>query len=172
LICEFEQECLLEEGSADGDGPSTFSAQGDLVIDNMKYSYCSLIFYWGYLLGRTYFSTPQSFYQTHSHLLLLTDKNSVLPGVYFSQRFPVGKYVAIVTILWGGVTVSTVAVKSYEGLMVQRFFLGVTEAGIAPAFSLITAMWYKRQEQPLRFAIWFSAVGLGTLVGTLLLYAM
>ena len=55
--------------------------------------------------------------------------------------------------LWGGVTVCTVAVNSYHGLLAQRFFLGVTEAGIASAFSLITAMWYKRREQPLRFAI-------------------
>lgn len=75
-------------------------------------------------------------------------------------------------VLWGGVTVCTVAVNSFEGLLVQRFFLGVTEAAIAPAFSLITAMWYKRQEQPLRFAIWYSSAGFGTLVGTLLLYAI
>ena len=53
-----------------------------------------------------------------------------------------------------------------------RFFLGVVEAGISPAFSLITAMWYKREEQPLRLAIWYSSTGFGTLVGTLLLYAI
>ena len=74
--------------------------------------------------------------------------------------------------LWGGVTVCTVAVESYNGLLVQRFFLGVAEAGIAPAFSLITVMWYKRREQPLRYAIWYSATGMGVLIGTLLLYAI
>jgi len=117
------------------------------VINTSRYSYASLIFYWGYLLG-------------------------LLPGVYFSQRFPLGKYVSITMFIWGGVTVSTVAVNSYAGLMVQRFFLGFTEAGIAPAFSLITAMWYKRQEQPLRYAIWYSSVGIGTLIGTLILYGI
>jgi MFS family permease len=74
--------------------------------------------------------------------------------------------------LWGGVTVCTVAVNSYQGLLVQRFFLGVTEAGLAPAFSLITAMWYKRREQPLRFAIWFSASGISILIGSLIFYAI
>jgi predicted MFS family arabinose efflux permease len=74
--------------------------------------------------------------------------------------------------LWGGITVCTVAVNSYAGLMVQRFFLGFAEAGIAPAFSLITVQWYKRQEQPLRLAIWYSSVGVGTCLGTLLLYAI
>ena len=75
-------------------------------------------------------------------------------------------------IIWGAVNVCTCAVTSYHGLLAQRFFLGVTEAGIAPAFSLMTIMWYKRSEQPLRYAIWYSSTGLGTLVGTLLLYAM
>ena len=89
-----------------------------------------------------------------------------------SQRFPLGKYVATVIFLWGGVTTCTVAVNNYPGLMVQRFFLGFSEAGIAPAFSLITAMWYRSNEQPMRYAIWYSAVGMGTLVGTLILYGI
>lgn len=120
---------------------------GKAVPNTLKYSYASLIFYWGYLLG-------------------------LIPGVYLSQRLPLGKYVATVVFLWGGVTVCTVAVNNYPGLMVQRFFLGFSEAGIAPAFSLITAMWYRSNEQPMRYAIWYSAVGMGTLVGTLVLYAI
>ena len=74
--------------------------------------------------------------------------------------------------LWGGVNVCTIAVESYAGLLVQRFFLGITEAGIAPAFSLITVMWYRRCEQPLRYAIWYSASGMGVLIGVLILYAI
>jgi MFS family permease len=74
--------------------------------------------------------------------------------------------------LWGCVTVCTAAVKSYQGLYVQRFFLGVTEASVSPAFSLITVMWYKRNEVPLRYAFWYSASGMGVLIGALLLYAI
>lgn len=33
-------------------------------------------------------------------------------------------------------------------------------------------MWYKREEQPLRLAIWYSSTGIGTLVGTLILYVI
>lgn len=33
-------------------------------------------------------------------------------------------------------------------------------------------MWYKREEQPLRFAVWYSSTGIGTLVGTMILYAI
>ena len=74
--------------------------------------------------------------------------------------------------LWGGVTVCTAAVESYQGLYIQRFFLGVAEASVSPAFSLITVMWYKRSEVPLRYAFWYSATGLGVLIGSLLLYAI
>lgn len=43
------------------------------------------------------------------------------------------------------------ATKDFSGLMAARFFLGVGEAGIAPGFSLITGMFYKREEQPVRY---------------------
>lgn len=35
--------------------------------------------------------------------------------------------------------------------MTVRFFLGVGEAAIAPGFTLITGMFYQREEQPLRY---------------------
>ena len=41
--------------------------------------------------------------------------------------------------------------KNFGGLMAARFFLGVGEAAIAPGFALLTGMFYKRQEQPLRY---------------------
>lgn len=37
--------------------------------------------------------------------------------------------------------------------MAARFFLGVGEAAIAPGFSLITGMFYKREEQPARYVV-------------------
>lgn len=43
------------------------------------------------------------------------------------------------------------ACSSFAGLMVARFFLGVGEAAIAPGFTLITGMFYKREEQPVRY---------------------
>lgn len=43
------------------------------------------------------------------------------------------------------------ASKDFGGLMAARFFLGVGEAAIAPGFSLITGMFYKREEQPARY---------------------
>jgi ACS family allantoate permease-like MFS transporter len=48
--------------------------------------------------------------------------------------------------------------------MAVRYLLGVTEAAAIPGFSLMTGMWYKREEHPLRHGFWF----LGTSVGIML----
>lgn len=62
------------------------------------------------------------------------------------------------------------ACKSFAGLAVVRLLLGAFEAAVAPCLVIITGMWYKRTEQPLRIAIWYLGVGLGTMVGALASY--
>lgn len=112
----------------------------------MQYSWTSAIFYFGYLV----WSWPTS---------------------YLIVRLPLGKYLAasvyvfpsaiadrstdmeltIGRFLWGGVLMCHAACKNFSGLMAARFFLGVGEAAIAPGFALLTGMFYKRDEQPLRY---------------------
>lgn len=53
--------------------------------------------------------------------------------------------------IWGGILMCTAACNSFTGLMIQRFFLGVAEAAVAPGFALLTGMFYTRKEQPLRY---------------------
>lgn len=42
------------------------------------------------------------------------------------------------------------ATTNFATLICARFFLGVSEAAVAPGFSLLTGMFYKRNEQPSR----------------------
>ena len=56
--------------------------------------------------------------------------------------------------------------------MAVRFFLGVTEAGVAPGFSLVTGMWYTREEQPLRHGLWFAGNSVANLFGGLAAYGV
>ncbi len=46
------------------------------------------------------------------------------------------------------------------------------EAAVAPGFSIITSMWYKRSEQPLRHGAWFMGNVLSGLFGALIAYAL
>lgn len=43
-----------------------------------------------------------------------------------------GLYLPGMAILWSGVSAAIAGVKSYEGLLVVRFFLGVVEAPLFP----------------------------------------
>lgn len=52
--------------------------------------------------------------------------------------------------------------------MAVRTLLGAAESVVTPGFALLTARFYTRQEQPLRFAIWYSCNGLGSCIGGLL----
>ncbi|OAP65297.1 MFS transporter, ACS family, allantoate permease [Fonsecaea erecta] len=119
----------------------------DLNLHGTQYSWCSAIFYFGYLA----WSWPSS---------------------YVIVRFPSGKYLAVTVCLWGGILMCHGAVHSFGGLMAARFFLGVGEAAIAPGFSLIISMFYTRKEQPLRQGAWFVGNSFASIFGGLVAYGI
>ena len=43
-----------------------------------------------------------------------------------------GLYLPAMAILWSGVSAAVAGVKTYEGLLVVRFFLGLVEAPLFP----------------------------------------
>ncbi|KAH6975159.1 major facilitator superfamily domain-containing protein [Ilyonectria sp. MPI-CAGE-AT-0026] len=119
----------------------------DLDLVGSRYSWCSSVFYFGYLA----FSYPASFLMV---------------------RFPLGKYLAGTSLVWAVVLICHAAVQDFKGLLIARFFLGAAEASISPGFSLITGMWYKREEQPLRHGIWFLGNAIATMFGGLLAFGI
>ncbi|KAH7129205.1 major facilitator superfamily domain-containing protein [Dactylonectria macrodidyma] len=119
----------------------------DLNLVGSRYSWCSSVFYFGYLA----FSYPASFLMV---------------------RLPLGKYLAGTSLAWAIILVCHAAVQDFKGLLIVRFFLGAAEASISPGFSLITGMWYKREEQPLRHGIWFLGNAIATMFGGLLAFGI
>lgn len=59
-----------------------------------------------------------------------------------------------------------------QGLLANRFFLGVSEACIGPGLTVIVAMWYKRSEQPLRMGAWFMGNVIAGFVGGIVAYGV
>ncbi|KAH7139890.1 major facilitator superfamily domain-containing protein [Dactylonectria estremocensis] len=119
----------------------------DLNLVGSRYSWCSSVFYFGYLA----FSYPASFLMV---------------------RLPLGKYLAGTSLAWAIILICHAAVQDFKGLLIVRFFLGAAEASISPGFSLITGMWYKREEQPLRHGIWFLGNAIATMFGGLLAFGI
>ncbi|CDK24237.1 unnamed protein product [Kuraishia capsulata CBS 1993] len=66
-----------------------------------------------------------------------------------------------IEVAWAIITFATSAVKTYRGLYVARFFLGLIEAGHFPGIMYITASWYKKSELTKRSAIIQFCTGVG-----------
>lgn len=121
--------------------------QSDLHLHGSEYSWCSSVFYFGYM----FWSWPSS---------------------YISVRFPIGKYLGVSVALWGVVLTTHATCSNFGGLLTARFLLGVTEAAVAPGFSLITGMFYKTREQPSRMALWFLGNAVANVVSGLIAYGI
>ncbi|KAJ5978483.1 hypothetical protein N7501_001825 [Penicillium viridicatum] len=74
--------------------------------------------------------------------------------------------------IWGGILMCHAACSNWSGLMTVRFFLGAGEAAIAPGFTLLTGMFYKREEQPLRQSAWFFGNCIAVLIGGVIAYGI
>lgn len=73
---------------------------------------------------------------------------------------------------WGIAQSCMAACHNFKSLMAARFFLGLFEAGCLPLFSIITSQWYRRAEQPMRIAAWYSTNGLATIIAAALSYGL
>jgi MFS family permease len=72
------------------------------------------------------------------------------------------------TLVWGVVATLLGIVQNYSGFLSSRFFLGVAESGLFPGVVFYLSMWYKRNEQHYRVALFFSAASLAGAFGGIL----
>lgn len=61
---------------------------------------------------------------------------------------------------------------NFATLAVSRLFMGIFEACINPGFIILTASWWKTEEQARRIGLWYSVVGFVSIVVGLLFYAI
>lgn len=94
------------------------------------------------------------------------------PSVYLMQRFPTGKYITINFVAWGVVLSCTGAATNFAGLAVCRILLGVFEAPLNAGLVMITAAWWKKEEQPRRLGLWYCSAGFVNLFVVLIFYGV
>ncbi|GME27451.1 MFS allantoate transporter [Neofusicoccum parvum] len=126
---------------------SILGLRTSLHLHGQEYAWAGSIFYFGYLAAS-------------------------YPVARLLVRFPVGKTLAASVCAWAAVLMCMAAARNAAGLLATRFFLGFCEAAVAPGFSVVTSMWYKRAEQPLRHGAWFMGNVVSGLFGSILAYAM
>ncbi|PSR97095.1 hypothetical protein PHLCEN_2v4376 [Hermanssonia centrifuga] len=87
------------------------------------------------------------------------------PSNYMLKKFRPGRWLAMLMLGWGLMTMVLGAVHNFAGLVAARFFLGVFEAGLFPGMVYCLTFWYKPEERALRIA-WISAsAALGSAFG-------
>ncbi|OQD87507.1 hypothetical protein PENANT_c005G08786 [Penicillium antarcticum] len=78
------------------------------------------------------------------------------------------QWLPTLTLVWGVVATLLGIVEIYPGYLASRFFLGVAESGLFPGVVFYLSMWYKRNEQHYRVALFFSAASLAGAFGGIL----
>jgi MFS family permease len=88
------------------------------------------------------------------------------------QKLSVAKWLSGNVFVWGGICMALGGCNSFSALASLRFILGMLESCSTPAFLLLTAMWYKVEEQPIRIEYWSVFLGLANAFGGLLAYGI
>ncbi|KAK2780763.1 hypothetical protein FQN52_002075 [Onygenales sp. PD_12] len=76
------------------------------------------------------------------------------------------------TLAWGIIATLMGVVTNYGGFLATRFFLGASESGLFPGVVFYLSMWYKRNEQHYRVALFFSAASLAGAFGGILAWGI
>ncbi|KAJ5263815.1 hypothetical protein N7478_011420 [Penicillium angulare] len=92
------------------------------------------------------------------------------PENWIIQRVPIGKWLSINVLLWGICICLIAAMNTFEGLIALRAFMGVFEAACQPTFIVLSATWYKREEQASTINFWYMMNGLQNIIGGLLAF--
>jgi len=120
-----------------------FGMDKAMGLSGSQFSWTASIFYIGYLVAQE-------------------------PAAYLIGKYKANQVLGGTCILWGICVISMMACTNFTTAMVNRFFLGFFEAAVTPGLSLLTGMWYTRAESPLRQTIWYSSVGWGGMIGSLM----
>lgn len=101
-------------------------------------------------------------YQTSVSILFVGYILGQIPSNMFLNRTSPSKYMGIMMMLWALVSGLTAIASNYTGLVLVRFFLGVTEAPFYPGAVYMLSTFYNRKEIATRIAILYTGNVLAT----------
>ncbi|KAH8813415.1 MFS general substrate transporter [Flagelloscypha sp. PMI_526] len=94
------------------------------------------------------------------------------PATWLLQRFHTGKVLGVVVFIWGIVVMTTAACHSFTGALINRIILGSLEACVTPGLGLMTPLWWRLHEQPLRHLSWYCFNGVASIIGGFLAWGL
>ncbi|KAI1305520.1 allantoate permease [Xylaria venustula] len=91
-----------------------------------------------------------------------------LPSNLMLTRVRPSLYLSIAMTIWGVISTSQSAARSFGGLIATRFFLGFAEAPFFPGAIFLMSSWYTREEMAYRIAWFYSGSSLSNAFGGLI----
>ena len=130
--------------------------EDDLELKGSQYQTCVSILFVGYVLGQV----PSNMFLTRTRPSRYMVRPAPLleDDVKSCQLFIQG----IMMMLWAIVSALTAVSSNYIGLLLTRFFLGVTEAPFYPGAVYTLSLFYTRKEVATRIAILYTGNILAT----------
>jgi len=119
----------------------------DLDLKGLRYNIAAAVFF-----------IPYAFVEVPSNILLKLMRPS--------------RWIPSIMVAWGIVMTLMSLVNSYDGLIIARIFLGLTEGGLFPGITYYISLWYPRQMQAKRVAIFFSAATIAGAFGGILAFGI
>jgi MFS family permease len=95
-----------------------------------------------------------------------------VPSNIALKLFRPSRWIPAIMVAWGLVMTLMCLINTYQGLIIARVLLGLTEAGLFPGVNFYISMWYPRAERSMRIAIFFSAATVSGAFGGLLAYVI
>lgn len=87
---------------------------------------------------------------------------------FLLQKFPISKVLGYNVFCWGIFICCTSATKNFAGIATLRALLGASESIIGPSMIMMTFQWYTKRQATMRTGVWYSAVGVGQIIGGLI----
>jgi MFS family permease len=91
-----------------------------------------------------------------------------LPGGLLSKKIGPDTMTPISICLWGTICACQCLIKNRTGYYVTRAFLGFSQGGFIPEMVLYLSYWYKGNELPMRLSVFWTAIPLTQIIGSLL----
>ncbi len=104
---------------------ATFGLRGDTHLVGQQYAWLTTAFYLSYLVFQ-------------------------LPFMILLQRFPMGRMLSILVILWGVIVLCIGFAQNFAQLMALRILLGMFECCVSAGFILMVGSWYTTREHASR----------------------
>lgn len=94
------------------------------------------------------------------------------PTVYIAQKLRLGKYLGVNIIVWGVVLLCHALANSFQAFFALRFILGMCESCVSPILISIISMFYRKNEQGIRIAYFYTMLGFTQVFGGFVAYGI